>query len=169
LIGPTIDPARRGARRQLLSALRDSGREPLSLLALAARDNAAVGIRPLLATARSALLDRIEDRLPQIDQRTVVVLGAEDGFVGREWAERAASLLPRGRLVVIPGEPHAVHYTRPQLVADIVLDLLGEERVDEGRKLARRLQHRHVPAWNELDTRARQSSVPLLREPHGHE
>ena len=169
LIGPTVDPSRRRARRQLLSAVRDSGREPFALLALAARDNASVGIRPLLATARSALADRIEERLPRIEQPTVVVHGEEDGFVGLDWAERAASLLPRGRLVVIPGEPHAVHYTRPGLVAEIVLDLLGEERDDRVRELGRRLQHRDVPAWNEHDAGARQGAVPLLGEPSGHE
>ena len=53
--------ARRAARHQLFAALRDSAREPLSLIALAARDNAAAR-RTLLATARFALADRIEDR-----------------------------------------------------------------------------------------------------------
>jgi 2-hydroxy-6-oxonona-2,4-dienedioate hydrolase len=128
LIGPTVDPARRSARHQLFGALRDSAREPLSLLAVAARDNAAVGLSTLLATARSALADRIEERLPSIEQPAVIVHGEEDGFLGREWAERVASLLPRGRLLVVPGEPHAVHYTRPDLVAEVVRELLAEER-----------------------------------------
>ena len=134
LVGPTVDPSRRRKRHQLFGALRDSAREPFSLLALAARDKAAVPIGALLGTARSALSDRIEERLPHVEQPTVVVLGEADGFVGREWAERATALLPRGRLVVIPGEPHAVHYTRPHLVAEIVLDLLLEERADGGRE-----------------------------------
>jgi 2-hydroxy-6-oxonona-2,4-dienedioate hydrolase len=130
LVGPTVDPARRGARQQLTGALRDSAREPMSLFALAARSNRRVDVRPLLAMARSALRDRIEDRLPRITQRTVVVFGEDDGFIGRDWAEHAAGLLPRGRLIVVPGEPHAVHYTRPGLIADIVLDLLAEEHED---------------------------------------
>src|SRR6266536_6087030 len=100
LIGPTVDPQRRGARHQLLGGLRDAAREPRSLLALAARDDAVLGIGALLATARSALADRIEQRLPLIDQPTVVVRGEKDGFVGASWAERATALLSRGRLVV---------------------------------------------------------------------
>src|SRR6266550_1434312 len=106
LVGPTVDPQRRGARHQLLGGLRDAAREPRSLLGLAARDDVVVGVGALLATARSALADRIEERLPLILQPAVVVRGENDGFVGERWAESAAALLPRGRLVVVPGEPH---------------------------------------------------------------
>ena len=127
LVGPTVDPARRAARHQLFAALRDSVREPAALLALGARDGVQARLRPLVANARSALRDRIEDRLPHMRQSTIVVHGEHDRFVGREWAERAAALLPRGRLVVVPGEAHAVHFTRPRLVADLVLELAAED------------------------------------------
>jgi 2-hydroxy-6-oxonona-2,4-dienedioate hydrolase len=136
LVGPTVDPARRNARRQLFGVLRDSAAEPFSLIALAARDNATAGIRALLSTARLALADRIEDRLPLIEQPTVVVWGEKDGFVSREWVERVATLLPRGRLVLVPGESHAVQYTRPELIASIVGELLVEE--DEDRAVSSR-------------------------------
>jgi 2-hydroxy-6-oxonona-2,4-dienedioate hydrolase len=127
LVGPTVDPERRNARHQLFGALRDSAGEPYSLLSLAARDNAATGIRGLLSTARLALADRIEDRLPMIEQPTVVVWGERDGFVSRAWVERVAELLPRGRLIRVPGESHAVHYTRPELIAGIVFELFVAE------------------------------------------
>jgi pimeloyl-ACP methyl ester carboxylesterase len=106
------------------------------------------GAGALLATARSALDDRIDARLPPITQPTVVVRGENDGFVGQGWAETAAALLPRSRLVVVPGEPHAVHYTRPDLVAGIVDQFLVEEGEGEqaGSQLPRRLPHRHMPA-----------------------
>jgi pimeloyl-ACP methyl ester carboxylesterase len=139
LVGPTIDPAHRRGRRQLLASLRDAKREPLSMMALAAIDDASVGIRGLLATARAALDDRIEERLPHITETTVVVYGEEDGFVSRAWAEQVTALLPRGRLVVVPDEPHAVHYTRPDLVAGIVREFLVEEREHVVGELSRRL------------------------------
>jgi 2-hydroxy-6-oxonona-2,4-dienedioate hydrolase len=169
LIGPTIDPTQRRARRQLAAALRDSAREPFSLLAIAARDNAQTGIRPLLATARFALRDRIEERLPGITQRAVVVWGQNDGFVSRAWAERVAGLLPRGRLVVVPGEPHAVHYTRPALVADLVLDLLAEEGEDLRGDLIGRLEHRDVTAGDVGDARGTENALPLVGDVHGNE
>lgn len=165
LIGPTVDPARRGARHQLFGALRDSAREPFSLIALAALDDAAVGVRALLSTARAVLADRIEERLPLIEHPTVVVHGEEDGFVGRDWAERVAELLPRGRLVPVAGEPHAVHYTRPELIAGIVSELLVQEREHARGQLPRRLQHRDVPARKMGEPRVGQHPLPLLCDP----
>jgi pimeloyl-ACP methyl ester carboxylesterase len=146
LIGPTVDPARRSAPHQLLDALRDSSREPFGLLVRAARDDAGVGIRALLSTGRAVLADRIEDRLPLIEQRTIVVHGEHDGFAGADWAERVVTLLPRGRLVLIDGEPHALHYTRPDLIAGLVRELVHEEREHVGGELPRCLEHRDVPA-----------------------
>ena len=116
------------------------------LVAIAARDEATFGFRALRETIRSAIADRIEERLPLIDQPAVVVRGGRDQFVGQDWAEQAAALLPQGRLVVVPGQPHAAHYTRPDLVAAVVRDLLGEEVEQAGRELPGHLPHRHVPA-----------------------
>jgi pimeloyl-ACP methyl ester carboxylesterase len=169
LIGPTVDPARRAARHQLVSALRASAREPFSLIALAARDDRSAGVRVLLSTARAVLADRIEARLPLIEQRTLVVHGDKDSFVGRKWAERVAMLLPQGRLRIVSGEPHAVHYTQPELVAGLVRELVIEERQHASRQLRRRLEHGNVSA-----TKVRQPNVdhglpPLLRNPERHE
>jgi 2-hydroxy-6-oxonona-2,4-dienedioate hydrolase len=169
LIGPTVDPSRRGKRHQVFAALRDSAREPLSLLSVAARDNAAVGMRALVATARSVLADRLEERLPLIEQPALVVVGQRDAFVSSAWAQRAAALLPRGRLVVVPGEPHAVHYTRPDLAAEIVRELLVEEREDGSAQLVRRLEHRDVSTRQEHEPRAGKLPLPLLGDPERHE
>ncbi len=139
LVGPTVDPQRRAARHQLLGGLRDAAGEPPSLLGLAARDDAA--------------------------QPTVVVRGENDGFVSERWAERAAALLPRGRLIVVPREPHAVHYTRPDLVAGIVDKLLVEEGEQGRSQLGRRLPHRHVPALEADQPGAWQDSLPLGGDP----
>jgi 2-hydroxy-6-oxonona-2,4-dienedioate hydrolase len=146
LIGPTVDPKQRLARRQLRRALRESVREPLPLLSLAALDGLTMGIGALLATARSLLDDRIEDRLPMIDQPTLVVCGERDQFVSKQWRECVTALLPQGRLVVVPREPHAVHFTRPGLVSRLVRQLLVEEAEETGSQLVRSLPHRHVAA-----------------------
>jgi 2-hydroxy-6-oxonona-2,4-dienedioate hydrolase len=145
LVGPTIDPDQRRARHQVLSGVRDLAREPLSLLTHPAQDGV-TGIRALLATARSALADRIEDRLPLIEQPTLVLRGSEDSFVSAAWADRVAALLPRSRSVVVPGEPHAVHYTRPDLVGGLVRELLLEEFEQTRGQLVGNLPHRYVAA-----------------------
>ena len=143
LVGPTIDPDQRRARHQVLSGVRDLAKEPLSLLTHPAQDGV-TSIRVLLATARSALADRIEDRLPLIEQPTLVLRGSQDSFVSAAWAARVAALLPRSRLVVVPGEPHAVHYTRPDLVGELVRELLLEESEQTRSQLVGNLLHRHV-------------------------
>jgi len=165
LVGPTVDPARRGARHQLFGALRASAREPFSLLALAARDDLSAGGRVLLSTARAVLADRIEDRLPMIEQPTLVVYGDRDSFVGRDWAEQVATLLPRGRLRTVPGEPHAVHYTQPALVAGLVRELVVEERQHAGGQLSGRLEHGNVPAAKMLQADVDHRLLPLLGKP----
>jgi pimeloyl-ACP methyl ester carboxylesterase len=146
LIGPTVDPQRRAARHQLLGGLREVWRESPKLVALAAHDDAVFGVRALRATLRSAIADRIEERLPLIAQPTLVVRGEQDVFVGQRWAEQVAALLPQGRLVVVPGQPHAAHYARPDLVATIVREFLVEEGEQAGRQLPRSLPHGNVPA-----------------------
>jgi len=168
LIGPTVDPKLRLARRQLLGGLRESAREPLSLLALVAHDNSRMGVRSLLATMRSALDDHIEQRLPLIEQPTLVLRGERDGFVSAEWAEQVTVLLPRARLVVVSGEPHAVHYTRPDLVAAVVARLF-EEGEQAANKLVRGLPHRHVSAWEEYEPGGPQGALPLLGHLRRHQ
>ena len=165
LVGPTVDPARRRGRHQLFAALRDCAREPLQLVGIAAMDDVGVGMRRLVATARAALDDRIEERLPLVEQPTVVVRGGADGFVSADWAEQVASLLPDGRLVVVPGEPHAAHFTRPEAVGGIVRELLAEESRYAVGDRGRLLEHRHVPARQQLQPRMGNEALPLLGDP----
>ena len=162
LIGPTIDPDRRRARRQLLAGVSDLAREPLSLVAVAAHDDAVMGLRALLATARSALADRIEDRLPLIRQPVLVVRGERDPFVSAEWAERVARSLPEARLAVVRGAPHAVHYARPDVVAGLVTAFLVEEREQTLGEPIGHVPHRDVGARQEDEAGVGQQPVPLL-------
>jgi 2-hydroxy-6-oxonona-2,4-dienedioate hydrolase len=90
--------------------------------------SAAMGADPrrLASVARSVIEDPIEKRLPLVPQPTIVIHGEADTLISMEWAERVAALLPRGRLVVVPGATHVVHYTRPEVVAGLVEDLVEE-------------------------------------------
>jgi pimeloyl-ACP methyl ester carboxylesterase len=130
LVGPTVDPHRRTVAEQVAGGLLDCLREPPSLLALIAWDYAVFGPRRFVATARSALRDRIEVNLHRLEAPALVIRGEHDGFVSGRWAEEAAALLSGGRLVVVPGGSHAVHYSRPRLVADLVRRFL--EEVEDG-------------------------------------
>lgn len=117
LVGPTVDPRARTAPSQAARLLRDSFREPADLVAIVARDYVRFGLRRFVLTGRSALDDRIETKLPRLDVPALVVSGERDPLVPRRWAEEAASLLPRGRLLVLTGHAHAAHYTAPEEIA----------------------------------------------------
>ena len=120
LVGPTVDPAFRGYLRHTVGFAVDAVREPLSLAAIATAEYVRFGPLRYIATARSAMNDRPEDKLPAIDAPTLVLRGGRDGFVTTPWIERMAALLRRGEAAVVPGEPHAAHYTAPDRVAALV-------------------------------------------------
>lgn len=127
LVGPTVDPrARSGfgqAVRWLAEARRDIRMAPILLA-----DYCRAGPRRALATFRVMLADRIERNLPLIHAPALVVRGRRDRIVPEAWAEQAASLLPRGRLIVVPGAGHAMNFHAPLELARVTLPFLLERR-----------------------------------------
>jgi len=119
LISLTVAPEARTMTSQLARLLLDATREPPALLRLLAHDYLRAGLRTLLEIGRVAVRDRVEEKLPLVEAPTLLVRGARDPVVPERWAEQMARLLPRSKLVVIPGATHAVQYVSP-------LDLAGE-------------------------------------------
>jgi 2-hydroxy-6-oxonona-2,4-dienedioate hydrolase len=119
-VAPTIEPHGRTASRQLVGLLRDACREPPALLPLVLRDYLRAGVGRTIRTARYALQDAIERKLPQVRVPSLVVRGARDPMVSQRWAEAVARLLPRGRLVVIPRAAHAVPYSAPVELGQVI-------------------------------------------------
>lgn len=126
LVAPTIDPRARVFMRQLARLLLDAAREPLSLLRIVTGDYLRAGLARASRTLSYALVDRIEDKLPLMQTRTLVVRGGRDPIVPQQWMEDATALLPRARLVVIPRAAHAVNYNSPDELAQEVLRFLDE-------------------------------------------
>lgn len=126
LASPMIDATRRGAYAQGVRLFSDAAREPLSLLAIALLDYQRAGWFRVQRTFRYALRDRIEEKLPEITQRVLVVRGARDPIVTQRWAEQVTAMLPRGRLVLVPGAAHAVNYAAPDALAREVRRFLAE-------------------------------------------
>lgn len=125
LIGPTVDTYAATFLRQTARLFLDSLREPPTLWALIALDYLVFGPRRLLATSRQALADPVEEKLPRVAVPTLVVRGERDAIVSERWAKEAARLLPRGRLVVVPGKAHAVNYNAPAALARIVEEFVA--------------------------------------------
>ncbi|GAB2753919.1 hypothetical protein GCM10027174_31610 [Salinifilum aidingensis] len=126
LIAPTVDPVARGFVRQLGRWARNGRHEPPALSALVLRDYIDAGPRRIAAAFRSALTDRIEDKLPRITVPALVLRGEHDAIVPRSWAEEATRLLPRGHLTRWPGSGHMVPFRDPGGVADHVAGHLDE-------------------------------------------
>jgi len=131
LVSPTVDPRGRSLLRQAVRWMINVTREPLSLAPILVRDYLDAGLRRTVLTFQHMMRDRIEEKLPRLDVPTLVVRGARDPIVPQQWAEEATRLLPRGRLVVIPGAAHTVNYDAPRELASVILRFLGEERPGE--------------------------------------
>lgn len=139
LVGPTMDPGAPTIRGQLGRLVRDAVREPLSLNRVEARDYVRMGPLRILATARLALADPVEAKLPRISQPALVIRGERDPIVSQEWMERVVELLPDGRSAVVAGAPHAAHWAAADAVAGLV-----EEFQQELGEFVRPLHHRDV-------------------------
>jgi pimeloyl-ACP methyl ester carboxylesterase len=126
LQGPTVDPKARHLVVQFWRDIVNGRREPRPMGPLARIDYAKAGLRRALATARILIRDRIEARLPKIEAPTLVLHGSRDPVSPLGWAEEAARLLPRGRLVVVDGGTHTLNYTYPEEFAAAVLPFLKE-------------------------------------------
>ena len=113
LAGPTPNPRARSLDRQLTRWSLEQATHSLALRRLIAGDWARAGLGRVLRTSEQLRLDRIEDRLPFVQVRALVVRGTRDPIVSPWWAEEAARLLPDGRLAVVPGAPHALAHDAP--------------------------------------------------------
>lgn len=120
LEGPTIDAEARSVLRHVGRLAIAGWREPPSLAPLQFVDWLSTGPRSLVATIDYAFAHRIEERLPQVRCPALVVRGTRDPIVPQRWAERVAAGLPHGRLVVVPGASHAMTYSAPRELADLV-------------------------------------------------
>ena len=127
LVGPTRDPAAPSLLRQFGRLLLDIPREPLLLDLIQAWAYMRAGPRRTFHTARAMVRDPIEAKLPLVRQPALVVRGGRDPIVSQRWAEEATRLLPRGRLVVVPGAAHAVNYNAPTALVDAVCDFLARD------------------------------------------
>lgn len=80
----------------------------------------------LLRTIRGTMPCRVRDRLPRITQPTLLVVGREDRIVAPDESIAAASLLPRGRVVVLNRCGHAPQIEKANRVNRLVMRFLSD-------------------------------------------
>ena len=123
---PVIDGVRRNDLRSLVaSVFQDPGHTDPNLLAYYEKKFADRRWRSgLLRTIRGTMDHRVRDRLAQVTQPTLLVVGREDRIVDPHQAIEAAGLLRRGRLLVLEGCGHAPQIERSELVNRLVVEFL---------------------------------------------
>ena len=126
LIGPSVDPRYRSLFRQLGTMAADLRREPARLWPVVARDYLVTGPTGVLESALSALADRPEVKLPEIESPVLVLRGEHDALTTEAWAQRCARLAPHGRFDALPRSAHAPHFSQPALVAAHIRRFLAE-------------------------------------------
>jgi 2-hydroxy-6-oxonona-2,4-dienedioate hydrolase len=124
LQGPTVDPDARSMMSQVLRLVKNSRIESPRLGRLMLRDYWRAGWRGIADATRMALGDRQESKLPYIEAPTLIVRGSRDVLVSQTWAERMVSLLPNGRLLVMPGVAHTIVYTAPTMFVEAIRPFL---------------------------------------------
>jgi pimeloyl-ACP methyl ester carboxylesterase len=118
LLAPTMDPDARGFWHATGRLMRDIiTREPPAVNAIVSIDYFfRCGIPYFLKQTKHLLADRIEDRLPLLDVKGLVIRGDRDCICPEPWTRRVAALLQDGSYAEVPG-PHVIMFTDPPKVA----------------------------------------------------
>ena len=127
LVGPTTDRHGRYVLAQLRRLLAAGRYEAPGLVGVQLRDTWSAGLRETLATARYAIDDRIETKLPALTMPVLVVSGEHDALAPPSWAAELAGLLPQGQLHILAGGGHALNYSVPDQLLEIVAPFLNQQ------------------------------------------
>jgi pimeloyl-ACP methyl ester carboxylesterase len=127
LAAPTVDKNRRTALHLFTRSLLNAPQEPLSLIWIAIKSFFQFGLIRQVKTLRFALEDRLEDKLPHINIPALVLRGSQDTVVPQDWTQSVADLLPRSKLVTVPGGTHGFNYSFPELFAKAIKEFLDTE------------------------------------------
>jgi pimeloyl-ACP methyl ester carboxylesterase len=125
LVGPTVDRRARSVPQQVARLVANSPRERPTLALALVPAWIACGARRYIETFGYVLTDPVERKLPHVPVPTVVVRGARDPVVPREWAAEVTRILPRARLEEVPSVGHTVNWSAPERLAGIVRPLLA--------------------------------------------
>jgi len=122
LLAPTTNPAERRLGTQARRLLADLFIERPSANAIVAVDYLfRCGVPYFLSQVPNLLEDHIEDRLPLVQAKTLVVRGDHDPIVPREWAERVAALIPNAVSREVAG-PHVIMHSDPIGTAELIVE-----------------------------------------------
>ncbi len=109
-------PIYRGVAQMALAGLR----EPPRMFPIALTDYARYGLIPSIDLLWSMLHYPTVQRLRELVVPALVVLGSRDPLVGEAWVAQRAAELPHVSVAVIDGAAHAINFSHPDQLANVV-------------------------------------------------
>ncbi len=109
-------PALRGVAQMAVVGTR----EPLGMLPIALEDYARFGVRPSISLLLSMLRYPAVQRVAELTIPTLIVIGSRDTLVSERQITSRAVALPHVTAVVIEGAAHAVNFSHPEQLAQVV-------------------------------------------------
>jgi pimeloyl-ACP methyl ester carboxylesterase len=127
---PIVEGVRRNDLSSLIgSVFQDPGHADPNLLSYYKDKFASRSWRSgLLRTIRGTMEHRVVERLPEVSQPTLLVVGQRDRIVNPEDSIAAGRRLPNGKLVVLPECGHAPQIEEAETVNRLVISFLLNRR-----------------------------------------
>lgn len=135
-------PIWRGATQLALAGMR----EPLGMVPIGARDYLHYGIPQTIALFRSMLHYPVARRLAQATLPTLVVIGSRDPLVSEARVREVSAGLPHVTAVSIDGAAHAINFSHPGQLANVVGAFLEGRPIVDDPTQPGRVRMIHVPA-----------------------
>lgn len=124
LMSPTLPPESRTFWRAFGSLMHDALREPPVVFGIAFVDYVLRSGPPyLLSHVPSMLADRMEDRMPELTARILMISGDRDPLVPPRWARELSDLAPGSEFREVHG-PHVIMHTEPRMIARHILEFV---------------------------------------------
>ncbi|MGZ3588674.1 MAG: alpha/beta fold hydrolase [Candidatus Limnocylindrales bacterium] len=120
-------PIYRGLTQLVLAGLR----EPLGMAPIAVTDYARYGIIPSLDLFWSMIHYPVVERIRELRIPTLVVIGSRDPLVSEKRVRYYAPQLPHVTAVAIDGAAHAINYSHPEQLANVVRAFLEGRPIED--------------------------------------
>lgn len=128
LQGPTTPPDERSAFWQFIRWRQNNAYNPDWLGDVTEDDYEKAGLWRLYRSFIYQVTDRIEDKAPLIEAPVLIIRGENDPIAHQRFCDQLVSLLPDGRLHIIPEVAHTLVVTAPVELARATRDFVFEGR-----------------------------------------
>jgi pimeloyl-ACP methyl ester carboxylesterase len=124
----------------------DTLREPPGMAKFVVSDYLHYGPVATFNLIRSMLAYPTTERIAELTIPTLVVLGSRDPFVSERWVRRRAKGLPHVTALTIEGAAHAINFSHPEQLANVVRRWMADQPIVDDPTLPGRARVFLLPA-----------------------